>query len=161
MASKNGSPAGLFVSTFAFNRLLMTILPALLMLLLVWSSFWSVESVPIAAGSVCLGTLQPATFIASCWHTAAGWMMAIGHAIKMAPSVWVICKASSVLLVSTFSCFFVCLSLRHGGTIVSCRMKRKMRASSKPERVECARKEYHCEVGENKVVYPILRFCSI
>ncbi|XP_049291058.1 acid sphingomyelinase-like phosphodiesterase 3a [Anopheles funestus] len=149
MASKNGSPAGLFVSTFAFNRLLMTILPVLLMLLLVWSSFWTVESVPIAAGSVCLGTLQPATFIASCWHTAAGWMMAIGHAIKMAPSVWIICKASSVLLVSTFSCFFVCLSQRHGGTIVSCRMKRKLRASSKPERVECARKEFHCEVDEN------------
>uniref|UniRef100_A0A182MJ22 Sphingomyelin phosphodiesterase C-terminal domain-containing protein n=1 Tax=Anopheles culicifacies TaxID=139723 RepID=A0A182MJ22_9DIPT len=92
MASKNGSPTGLFVSTFAFNRLLMAILPALLMLLLVWCSSQSTEAVHTTVGRVLLHS-------ASCWRRAAGWMMAIGHGIRMAPSVWVICKASTVLLI--------------------------------------------------------------
>ncbi|XP_052893470.1 acid sphingomyelinase-like phosphodiesterase 3a [Anopheles moucheti] len=140
MASKNGSPAGPFVSAFAFHRLLMAVLPALLMIMLVWSSSVSMEVVQHAFGSVYEVVPRSTACIALCGHTAVGWLMAIGHGIRMVPSVWAGCKASSLLLVSAFLCFFVCMSQRHEGESVSSRMKRKLRASLNPTRVDCASK---------------------
>uniref|UniRef100_A0A182SC93 Sphingomyelin phosphodiesterase C-terminal domain-containing protein n=1 Tax=Anopheles maculatus TaxID=74869 RepID=A0A182SC93_9DIPT len=101
MASKNGSPGGLFVSTLAFNRLLMAIAPALLMVVLsAWSCSWSVDTVRTTYGDLPIGALYSSAYIASCWHTVTGWMMAIGHGIRMVPvAVWItVWNASAVLL---------------------------------------------------------------
>ncbi|XP_035917227.1 LOW QUALITY PROTEIN: acid sphingomyelinase-like phosphodiesterase 3a [Anopheles stephensi] len=148
MASKNGSPGGLYVSTLAFNRLLMAILPVLLMFLVVWSSTVSVDTARnVTPGGLHIGTLHSSAYIASCWHIAAGWMMAIGHGIRLTLATeWAtIGKATAVLLVSAFSCFFVCLSERPGGCAmgVTRRMKRKLRASSETLVNGCASKGSH------------------
>uniref|UniRef100_A0A182KD37 Sphingomyelin phosphodiesterase C-terminal domain-containing protein n=1 Tax=Anopheles christyi TaxID=43041 RepID=A0A182KD37_9DIPT len=97
LASKNGSPSGLLVTTFALNRLLIAALPALLLWLLASSSSPSLEAVWIAFVSACIGLLRSVTYVVSCWRFATGCMMAIGH-VTMLACLGAICKAASVVL---------------------------------------------------------------